>query len=149
MMVVRMAALTLAALLWTLLAGCSMGRSTDLSELRVSHLPPDETDILEALIRSEGVPLTVHPLCQEIAGTAEDKTIGRFVAGLLATQVQGRQNSISVTVQEAFQDGDWMASIVFSSGDAGDPYHWGVEFQVRRSDGLVIQDSFRCFIPWW
>jgi hypothetical protein len=126
-----------------------MGRSAGLPEARVSHLPPDETDILEALFRSEGVPLTVHPLCQEIAGTAEDQTIGRYVAGLLATQVQGRQNSISVVAQEDFQDEVWMASIVFSSGDAGDPYHWGVEFQVRWSDGLVIQDSFRCFIPWW
>ena len=148
-MMVRRTALTLAALLPVLAAGCATDGLAAAPEVRVNHLPPDETDILEALFRSESVPLTVHPLCQEIAGTAEDQTIGRYVAGMLATQVSGRQNSISVTVQEAFQDGDWMASVVFSSGDAGDPYHWGVEFQVRRSDGLVIPSSFRCFIPWW
>ena len=118
-------------------------------EIRVSHLPPDETDILEALFRSEGIPLSVDPLCEEIAGTDRDKTIGRYLAGLLATQVSGRQNSIGVDIEEADLDRAWIASIVFSSGDAGDPYHWGVRFRVRRSDGLVIPSSFRCFLPWW
>ena len=145
----RIIPLALAPLLIVLTSGCVSNRLATAPEVHVSHLPPDETDILEALFRSEAIPLSVHPLCQEIAGTDRDQTIGRYFAGLLATHTPGHQNSISVAIDEADPDGDWIASVVSSSGDAGDPYYWGLEFRVRRSDGLVIPSSFRCFIPWW
>lgn len=140
--------LTFVVLMPVLLAGCVAGRSSGPPEVRVSHLPPDEADILEALIRSEGVPLSVHPLCQEIAGTAKDQTIGRYVAGLLATHGPGTENWLGVYTQDTFEDGHWIATFLSISGTEDDPYHWGVEFLIRQSDGLVIPGSFRCFIPW-
>ena len=112
-------------------------------------MPPDETDILEALFQSEAIPLSVHPLCQEIAGTDRDQTIGRYFAGLLTTHMPGHQNSMSVAIDEADPDGDWIATVVSSSGDTVDPYHWGIAVPGAPERWSGDPSSFRCFIPWW
>lgn len=144
-----MGPVALAIVLSFLVASCAAARPAVAPEVRVAHLPPDETDILEALIRSANVPLTVDPFCHDIASTTEDKTIGRYVSGLLATHIRGGQNSIDVNVTEGYPDKKvWIGSVVFSSGEDQSPYVWGLEFRVRRSDGLVFPSSFRCFTLW-
>src|SRR5688572_19091819 len=79
------AVLTIAGLL---LAGCAAVDEGPKSEVRVDHLPPENLDIIEALVRSGDIPLSVHPLCEELAGP-KAKTIGEYTALLLAMQVEG------------------------------------------------------------
>lgn len=132
-----------------LTAACAIGPSVVARrEIHVRHLPPSEADLLEALFRSEAVPLSVHPLCLEVAGTPQDETIGRYVAGLLATHRAGAVNWIEVYTQDAVEEGYWSATFLSVSGTESEPYHWGLEFLIRKSDGLVPPESFRCTVPW-
>jgi hypothetical protein len=140
-----MAPIALAALLAMPAASCMMSRPTATPEIRVRHLPPDAQDIIEALLRSESVPLTVHPSCTG-AGRDEDQTIGRYIGRLLAERYHydnwaNRKNWIDVTIASDQSGGVWRSSVVIHAGD-GDG--GGVEFEVRQSDGLVLANSFRC-----
>jgi hypothetical protein len=75
-----------------LLAGCAVHEPIA-PEVRVDHLPPENLDIIEALVRSGDIPLSVHPLCEELAGP-NAKTIGDYTAQLLAMQVEGGTNDV-------------------------------------------------------
>jgi hypothetical protein len=130
-----------------LLAGCAVHES-NASEVRVDHLPPENLDIIEALVRSGDIPLSVHPLCEELAGP-NAKTIGEYTAQLLAMQVEGGTNDVWAGTGDGYVEGFWEADVVYSSGGEDERNHWGVRFLIRKSDGLVMPDSFRCFVPAW
>ena len=130
-----------------LLAGCALHEPTA-PEVRVDHLPPENLDIIEALVRSGDIPLSVHPLCEELAGP-NAKTIGEYTAQLLAMQVEGGTNDVWAGTGDGYVEGFWEADVVYSSGGEDERNHWGVRFLIRKSDGLVMPDSFRCFVPAW
>jgi hypothetical protein len=137
------AVLTIFALL---LAGCVVHEPPP--EVRVDHLPPENADIIEALMRSGDIPLSVHPLCEELAGPKAN-TIGEYTAQLLAMQVEGGDNDVWSETGDGYVEGFWEADVVYSSGTKDERNHWGVRFLIRKSDGLVMRESFRCFVPAW
>jgi hypothetical protein len=130
-----------------LLAGCAVHEPIA-PEVRVDHLPPENLDIIEALVRSGDIPLSVHPLCEELAGP-NAKTIGDYTAQLLAMQVEGGTNVVWAGTGDGYLEGFWEADVVYSTGREDERNHWGVRFLIRKSDGLVMPDSFRCFVPAW
>lgn len=130
-----------------LLVGCALDEQPA-PDIRVDHLPPEDADVIEALMRSGDIPLSVHPLCEELAGP-NAKTIGEYTAQLLAMQVEGGTNDVWAGTGDGYVEGFWEADVVYSSGTEAERNHWGVRFHIRKSDGLVIRESFRCFVPAW
>ena len=132
--------------LFLLLAGCVSNPLAD-PGLRVGHLPPDRTDILEALILSEAAPLATDPDCAwETEET--DRTLGRYLAGLLTgpyevfTDEPGVNWIEIATAPETSQERAlWLSRVLIH---AGEREVQGLEFLIRQSDGLVLADSFRC-----
>ena len=137
------------------LTGCRQSASNAIpssrtagTEIRISRLPPQPKDIIEALLRSSEVSLSVDSSCNGVGSEASDKTIGRYVSGLLAEQSkpQGR-NWIETTMDSAKNaagEDVWRSHVVIRHVDGDDRWGWGVEFLVRQEDGVVLQDSFRC-----
>jgi len=137
------------------LTGCRQGANNAIpssvpaaAEIRISRLPPQPKDIIEALLRSSEVSLAVDSSCSGVGSEASDKTIGRYVSGLLAEQSkpQGR-NWIETTIdpgKSAAGEDVWRSHVVIRHVDGDDRWGWGVEFLVRQRDGVVLQDSFRC-----
>ncbi len=128
------------------LAGCgSAARSGP--EVRVAHLPPDRTDILEALILSEAVSLAGAPGCAWQTED-EDRTLGRYLAGLFTGPYQSYTDEpgvnwieIATTPEQGEAGALWRSHVLIHAG-ANEPH--GLEFLIRQKDGLVLADSFRC-----
>jgi hypothetical protein len=115
--------------------------------VRVAHLPPDRTDILEALILSEAVSLERDPGCAWL-GKGEDRTLGRYLAGLftgpyLSSTDEPGVNWIEIaTAPEQGEAGALWRSRVLVHAGTREPQ--GLVFLIRQSDGLVLADGFRC-----
>jgi hypothetical protein len=118
------------------------------SEVRIAHLPPRPKDVLEALLRSSEVSLSVDRSCNSVGTEATDQTIGRYVSGFLAEQSEPRgKNWIETGIEpdkSATGDAIWRCRITIRHEDGDDRWGWGVQFDVRQSDGVVIKDSYRC-----
>jgi hypothetical protein len=119
-----------------------------LEEVQVRHIPPSETDLLEALLRSASIPLSVHPLCEELAGSAGSRSIARYVAAILAEQGPHTVNRLDV-YSVGYDLFDYsLVTFLPLGGTEEDPQLWGLEFRIRQSDGRVLPDSFRCYLAW-
>jgi hypothetical protein len=119
-----------------------------LAEVQVRHIPPSETDLLEALFRSASIPLSVHPLCEELAGSAGSRSIARYVAAILAEQGPHTANRLDVYAVGYDLFDYWLVTFLPLGGTEEDPQLWGLEFRIRQSDGTVFPDSFRCYMAW-
>jgi hypothetical protein len=136
-----------AALLLSLaVAGCMAG-ATSGPRVHVAHLPPDRTDILEALILSESASLVSVPNCAWTE-EAEERTVGRYLAGLFTGPYQSYtdepgENWIEIaTAPEPGGAGAlWRSRVLVH---AGARQAQGLEVLIRQSDGLVLANSFRC-----
>jgi hypothetical protein len=119
-----------------LAAGCATGPEI--------HFTPSESDALEVLMRSEAVPMDVHPSCRAIALRDGVPTIGAYVSAVLALQSEGGDNwSETVLTPEEMALGKvWHATVTFHAGNA----HRAdvVSFLVLQKTARVIPDSFRC-----
>jgi hypothetical protein len=128
-----------AALLALLAAGCAPTALGPGAELR---MVPDTKEVIDALFRSEAVPMSVHPSCQAIAQVEGIETIGAYVGALLARQTEGGNNWTRVWLYSA--DGPdemlWRAEVTFR----GSLKEQCFEFLIRPSTRRVIPDSFKC-----
>jgi hypothetical protein len=134
-----------ACLLIFALLGCASAATP--GQVRVAHLPPDRTDILEALILSEAVPLAGDPGCAWEA-EEEDRTLGRYLAGLFTGPYESYADSpgvnwieIATTPEPADAGALWRSRVLVH---AGERQPQGLEFLIRQKDGLVLAHSFRC-----
>jgi hypothetical protein len=114
------------------------------------HFTPHENDVIEVLLRSEWVPMDVHPSCRTIGDRDNAPTIGAYVSALLVSQVEGRENWVegSIVPAEGEQGQVWRARVTFHAGGSREDV---IEFLVLREGGRVIPDSFRCkffLLPW-
>ena len=144
-MIPRITPIALAALLFVL-TGCAASQQMVTSEVHIRHLPPDKTDIIEVLIRSEGVPLTVDRSCSSVSDI-KDGTVGRYTSSLISYLKEGETNWVEVTVvpRRAPAGMYWRATVMFHIAlDSEDPFNYGVQFLIRQSDGLVVPSSFSC-----
>ena len=131
-------ALALALAATVLLTACGGG-----SGVKVQHLPPTPKDVIDALFASSQTPLTVDPSCQSVGTEPSDKTIGRYLSGFLAELSDPEAKNAIETSVEA-QGGVWICRVLIRHAQGEDVWRWGVQFSVRRQDGLVLPDSFRC-----
>lgn len=114
----------------------------------MAHLPPDRTDILEALILSEAVSLAGDPGCAWTAEEEADRTLGRYLAGLFTGPYESYTDApgvnwieIATTPEPADAGALWRSRVLVHAG-AREPR--GLEFLIRQSDGRVLAGSFRC-----
>jgi hypothetical protein len=117
-------------------------------QVRVAHLPPDRTDILEALILSEAVSLAGDPGCAWTAEEEADRTLGRYLAGLFTGPYESYTDApgvnwieIATTPEPADASALWRSRVLVHSGERQPQ---GLEFLIRQKDGLVLADSFQC-----
>ncbi len=135
--------LALFVLLTLLLVGCETQPPIAGPEIR---LTPDREDMIEVLLRSESVPMSVHPSCREVGDRFEVVTIGGYIASLLFSQTEGGKNWVDVTIMpDTSPLGEvWRATITFHSGGSYLDDEDRVEFLVLQSGGRVVPSSFRC-----
>lgn len=133
-------------LLPAFVTACGTDRPETATEIRVRHLPPSETDIIEAVIRTHDVSLNVHWSCYNV-GDFDDRTIGRYIGRLISFGKQGEANWVEVTVvpRRAPTGMYWRATVMFHIAlDKEWLSSYGAEFLVRQRDGAVIPSSFSC-----
>ena len=117
-------------------------------EVRVANRPPTAKDVIEAVIASSSVPLSVSPTCANVGTEPTDGTVGRYLAGFLAELASpDKKNWIETTVepgQSAAGEPVSVCTLTLRHQDGDDRWGWGVRFHVRSSDGLVLPSSFIC-----
>jgi hypothetical protein len=117
-------------------------------QVRVAHNPPTAKDVIDAVIASGSVPLSVSPTCANVGTEPSDTTIGRYLAGFLAElSSPSKKNWIETTVEpgrSATGEAVSICTLTLRHEDGDDRWGWGVRFHVRSSDGLVIPGSFVC-----
>jgi hypothetical protein len=126
-----------------LLTACA---SRTAPEVRLEE-PVEDVDILHALLRSAQVPISTDPFCTEIAAP-NTRTVGRFVAGLLAAHEPDRRNWMQIWTDSGFPP-DQMNVFFISGIGERNWLDWGVRFQLMPTgDRVVDPASFRCFTSW-
>ena len=114
----------------------------------VGHRPPLPKDIIEAVMSSQAVALKVSSTCANAGTEPTDKTIGRYLAGFMANMADpGKTNWVetkSAAGTSASGEAVWICDFVLRHEDGDDRWGWGVRFEVRQSDGLVLAKSFQC-----
>jgi hypothetical protein len=116
--------------------------------VRVAHRPPTPKDVIDAAIASSTVPLSVSPTCANAGTEPSDRTIGRYLSGFLAelsspAKKNWVETKVSAGRSPAGEDVS-ICSLMLRHEDGDDRWGWGVQFQVRASDGVVLADSFTC-----
>jgi len=117
-------------------------------EVHVAHQPPAAKDVIDAVIASGSVALSVSPTCNNVGTEPSDSTIGRYLAGFMAELSNpDKKNWIETQVESGTSAKGEPVSIcklTLRHMDGDDRWGWGVQFHVRKSDGLVLADSFTC-----
>jgi len=117
-------------------------------EIHIAHRPPMPKDVIEAVIASGNVPLTVSASCRNAGTEPSDATIGRYLAGFLAEMSSpDKKNWIETSIEPGKSDAGEpgsMCTLTLRHEDGDDRWGWGVRFFVRSSDGLVLSSSFAC-----
>jgi hypothetical protein len=129
-----------------LLAAC--GRAPDPPGIHVAHRPPTSKDLIEAVLASQAVSLQVSSTCHNAGTEPSDATVGRYLAGFLAEMSAPEKKNWIETASEAGSSANgepvWICNLTLRHIDGDDRWGWGVRFQVRQSDGMVLADSFSC-----
>ncbi len=116
--------------------------------VRVAHRPPTAKDVIEAVIASGSIPLSVSPTCSNVGTEPSDATVGRYLAGFLAElSSPAKKNWIETKIEPGKSaDGEPVSicTLTLRHEDGDDRWGWGVRFHVRSSDGLVLANSFTC-----
>jgi hypothetical protein len=110
----------------------------------VRHAPPERKDIIEAVMASHDVPLTVSPTCAGVGTKSGDTTVGAYLSGFLGEfeAEPPSKNWIETRVTEANDVWKCEFTVWHSAGE--DQWGWGVRFNVGRSDRRVVRESFEC-----
>lgn len=114
---------------------------------RLRHSPPTSKDIIEALMASARVEL-VDSTCRG-AGTDRDigdRTVGQYISAILAEldDPEAINSILSVTDYDRPERTAWKGHVMIRHSKGQDVWAWGIEFMIRKSDGQVDLQSFRC-----
>lgn len=118
--------------------------SSDLKDLR-----PTKKEILHYVIQNQDVSLASIPSCKNGETDLKDPTLGGYVSTYLAEHTnRSGQNFWLVTSapeKALSKEGPvWNCDAKICRRDGEEVWAWGVTFQVRASDRMVLRDSFRC-----
>jgi hypothetical protein len=128
-----------------LLSGCPASGPNP-TELKLQHLPPTPKDVIEIVMHSSQFPLS-DASCKGFGTELTDKTIGRYLAGYLAElSSQDARNALTTTVEPDTENGVavYKCRLMIRHAQGEDIWSWGVQFQARQSDGVVISQSMQC-----
>ena len=116
--------------------------------VHISHQPPTPKDVIDAVIASGSVPLKTSPTCANVGTEPTDATIGRYLSGFLAELSDpGKKNWIETRIEPGrgtTGEAVSVCTLTLRHEDGDDRWGWGVRFQVRSRDGLVLNNSFTC-----
>jgi hypothetical protein len=116
--------------------------------VRVAHQPPTAKDVIDAAMASSHLPLKNAANCANSGTELSDATIGRYLAGFLAElSAPNKKNWIETKIapgQSPTGEAVSICTLIVRHEDGDDRWGWGVQFQVRSSDGLVLESSFSC-----
>jgi len=114
----------------------------------VAHKPPTGKDVIDAVLASAGVPLSVSPTCSNVGTEPADRTVGRYLAGFMAEMSkEDARNWIETSVEPGpptDAEAVWICRLTLRHRDEVDRWGWGVAFRVRQRDGVVLDQSFVC-----
>jgi len=133
-----------------LLLACCTGTPTPVppGAVHIANRPPSPKDLIEAVLASHAINLKVSSTCASVGTEPTDATIGRYLAGFLAEmQTPQKNNWVETSTQagvSARGEPVWICNFTLRHVDGDDRWGWGVRFQVRQSDGLVLSDSLEC-----
>jgi hypothetical protein len=109
--------------------------------------PPTARQIIRALLANGDVPLTVHSSCKGVGADPGDVNLRDYVSGLLANFTEAdAKNSISTGANAITMPGGekrWECRVEFVHVPQGDPFRYGVTFQMRMN-GSLVRHSVRC-----
>jgi hypothetical protein len=132
---------SLLALLVLLLPACQAPSRT--LEIRLQHLPPTAKDVIAAALEASSLPLS-DASCQTAGTQSSDRNIARYLAGFLSEFSRPQDsNSIEAACEDG-KDGTLRCRLWLRHAAGEDVWSWGLEFQARKSDGLVEPSSLRC-----
>ena len=114
------------------------------ADLQKSQKPASKQAIY-LLLENSSAPLSVDSSCKHVGSNWTDKTIGQYVAGLMAEQVSPGTNWIeaSCSTPDRIPEAAWTCEVTFLRQDNEDRWRWGVKFSLD-SRGQVMPKSFRC-----
>jgi hypothetical protein len=116
--------------------------------VRVAHLPPTAKDVIDAAMASSHLPLKNAANCANAGTELSDATIGRYLAGFLAElSAPDKKNWIETKIAPGHSptgEAVSVCTLILRHEDGDDRWGWGVQFHVRSSDGLVLDNSFSC-----
>lgn len=114
----------------------------------LGHKPPERKDVIEAVLASHDVPLSVSPSCSGVGTKAGDKTIGAYLSGFLAELSKpGEKNWLDTqitSVNDAAGKPVWRCDLTIRHSAGEDEWGWGVRFDIAQADGRVVPQSFIC-----
>src|SRR5579871_6671520 len=109
--------------------------------------PPSPKRIIAALLANTDIPLTVDASCKGVGSEPGDASLRDYVSGLLENFTDASaKNSIAVKATPATLPGGergWQCVVEFVHVPGGDPFRYGVSFQLRK-DGTLVRRSARC-----
>ena len=114
----------------------------------VRHRPPDRKDVIEAVMASHDVPLSVHSSCSNIGTTPGNATVGAYLSGFMAELSKPDQknwlDTKVVSDKDAKGNAVWRSDLTIRHAAGEDEWGWGVRFDISQSDGRVVPGSFVC-----
>ena len=114
----------------------------------VKSKPPQRREIIQAVMASHDVPLSVSPTCANVGTQPGDKTIGEYLSGFLSVlDAAEAKNSLETRVTEGRDPNGsavWTCELTVRHSAGEDEWGWGVRFNVNHADGRVHRESFTC-----
>src|SRR5687767_3931536 len=114
----------------------------------IRNKPPQRKDVIETVMASHAVPLSVNSSCANVGTTPGDATIGAYLSGFLKEfENSGAKNWLETKVNEAKDargNAVWRCEFTVRHSAGEDEWGWGVRFDVGQADGRVIPESFIC-----
>jgi hypothetical protein len=102
---------------------------------------------LEALFANLDVKLSAHASCSGVGTEPDDETVGDYLAGFIAEfTADPSRNWVDTSVASASAASEpvWRSDVMLRHSASEDEWGWGVRFDIRKADGLVVRDSFQC-----
>lgn len=116
--------------------------------LKVPNLPPTPKDLIAAMMASHHVPLSVDSSCSGVGASPKDSTLGDYLSGFLAElRDPEAENEIQTSLDDTVQPGSvdaWDAQVWIRHAKGDDVWRWGLQFTIRKADGVVEAQSYRC-----
>lgn len=135
---------------WLLFCAClalfACRTETAVRPVKLQHQPPTAKDVIDAVMASSQSPAT-DASCKGYGTEAGDATIGRYVAGFLSELSNPEaRNAITTSVEQQTEGGEavYVCRLMIRHAQGEDVWSWGVQFSARKSDGVVLPQSFRC-----